>query len=244
MTKKILPLLLLVAIYFVALFSCKKSTNSNTDLTRNYFPLQFGKYVTYAVDSIYYIDTVARYEIKSQMKYAITDTVTIKKKLNYIMNVYTRPYDGADWQPNSVIIIQPTTTNLLYTQDGNQYVKLMFPITNGFSWPGNQYVEVGVPEKAYFKNWNYTYNNYRLPYFNGIVNFDNTVTVNEDDESSNYMYVDSQVTAYRTYAKEVYAYNIGMIYKEWTHWTHNVDTIHFRNVKNGYTVIMQAIEHN
>ena len=241
MTKKILPGLLLVAICFVALFSCKKSTKSTTDFTRNYFPLQFGKYVTYAVDSIYYIDTVARYEVKSQMKYAITDTVTIKKKLNYIMNVYTRPYDGAVWQSNSVIFIQPTVDTLFYFQDGNKYMKLIFPITNGLSWPGNRYVEVGVPEKAYFKNWNYYYESRNLSYFNGIVNFDNTVTVNEDDESSNYLYVDSQVAAYRTYAKEVYAYNIGLVYKEWTHWTHNADSTQY---KNGYTVIMQAIEHN
>ena len=241
MTKKILLGLLLVAICFATLFSCKKSSKSTTDLTRNYFPLQFGKYVTYAVDSIYYIDTI-RYEIKSQMKYAITDTFTDKKKkLNYIMNVYTRPYDGANWQSNSVIIIQPSTTGLLYTQDRNQYVKLMFPIANGFSWPGNQYVEVGDPEKAYFKNWNYSYESYSLPYFNGIVNFDNTVTCIEDDESSNYLYVDSQVAAYRTYAKEVYAYNIGMIYKEWTHWIHYANATQF---KDGYTVIMQAIEHN
>jgi hypothetical protein len=240
MSKKILPGLLLVAICFVALFSCKKSTKSNTDATRNYFPLKFGKYVTYAVDSIYYIDTI-RYEIRSQMKYAVTDTFTDKKKLNYIMNVYTRPYDGAIWQSNSVIIIQSTANSLLLTQDQNQYVKLMFPITNGFSWPGNQFVQTQDPAKAYFQNWDYTYNSMNLPYFNGIVNFDNTVTVNEDDESSNYLYVDSQVAAYRTYAKEVYAYNVGMIYKELTHWTHNADTTRF---KNGYTVIMQAIEHN
>ena len=243
MSKKISTGLLLVAICFVTLFSCKKNTISNTDLTRNYFPLQFGRYVTYAVDSILYkISDTTAVEIKSQMKYAITDTFTDrKKKLNYVMNVYTRPYDGADWQSNSVILIQASATQLLYTQDQNQYVKLMFPVSEGFSWPGNEYVVTTDPDKAYFKNWNYTYQDYRKSYFNGIVNFDNTVTVLEDDESSNYLYVDSQVAAYRTYAKEVYADNIGLVYRELTHWTHAADTTQFRN---GYTVIMQAIDHN
>ncbi len=242
MTKKTLLGLSLVAICFIALFSCKKSPLSKADITRNYFPLQFGKYVTYAVDSVYYLDTLIRYEVKSQMKYSITDTYTdSKKRLNYIMNVYTRPYDGADWQSNSIITLQSNDTAILYSQDQNQYVKLMFPIANGVSWKGNEYVKVADPDKAYFANWNYTYSNYRISYFNGIVNFENTVTCNEDDESSNYLYVDSQVAAYRTYAKEVYAYNVGMIYKEWTHWTHNADTTQF---KNGYSVIMQAIDHN
>ena len=104
MTKKILPGLLLVAVCIVALFSCKKSAKSNDDATRNYFPLTFGRTITYAVDSIYYrtiVDpltgrkTAIREEVRSQMKYSITDTFTEKKKLNYILNVYTRPYDGA-----------------------------------------------------------------------------------------------------------------------------------------------------
>ena len=243
MNKKILSGLSVVAICFVALFSCKKVNNSNTDPTRNYFPLTFGKYITYAVDSVYYIDS-ARYEIKSQLKYTITDTFTdSKKKLNYIMNVYYRPYDGAIWQNNSVIFLQPTATGLLCFQDQNEYIKLMFPIANSFSWLGNQYVNVADPDLAYFANWNYTYSNLHLSYFNGIVNFDNTVTCNEDDESNNYLYVDSQVNSSRTYAKEVYAYNVGMIYKEWTHWDHYV-TIPVAPYKNGYTVIMQAIDYN
>ena len=47
--------------------------------------------------------------------------------------------------------------------------------------------------------------------------------------------------SYRTYAKEVYAYNVGMIYKEWTHWTYKPN--HAQCV-NGYSVIMRAIDYN
>lgn len=110
------------------------------------------------------------------------------------------------------------------------------------TWPGNQYAQVEDSLFMYLKNWNYVYQNYHLSYFNGLVNFDNTVTVLENDENVNYQNVDSIVSGYKTYAKEVYAWNVGMIYKEWTHYTWGLpDTTQYRT---GYSVIMRAIDHN
>jgi hypothetical protein len=245
MIKKILSRWMLVAICFVAFFSCKKVHQTSGDATRNYFPLKFGKYVTYAVDSIYYFGSAGiKIEVKSQMKYVITDTFTdSKRRLSYLMDVYSRPYDGALWVAHRVITITPTTTpvsSLLYTQDGTQYVKLMFPVTEGTTWPGNQYAQWQDTSWAYLKNWTYAYSNIHFPYFNGYVNFDNTVTVLEDNENVNYQNVDSAVAGYNTFAKEVYAYNVGMIYKEWTHTT----WIDSAKNRSGYSVVMQAIDHN
>jgi len=145
MNNKIISYLLLVAIFSAAFFSCKKVNNSTTDPTLNYFPLILRQtnahYVTYNVDSVYYDSTsCSRYEVKSMMKYVITDTVrNANDQLTYMMNVYTSPYPGGFWTPNSVIEItlapttvtnlaDPTTTSLFYVQDQTNYVKLMFPI--------------------------------------------------------------------------------------------------------------------
>ena len=242
MIKKILTILLLVAMPLVALFSCRKMNTNTGDLTRNYFPLQYGKYVTYAVDSVYYYGSAGvKQEVKSQMKYTITDTFRDqKKRVSYIMDVYSRPYDGADWHALRVILVTPTSNSLLYSQDGVQYIKMMFPISEGLSWPGNQNAQLNDPVFAYLKDWNYMYKNYHLSYFDGFVNFDNTVSILEDNEHVNYQNVDSALAGYDTYAKEVYAYNVGMIYKEWTHTT----WIDSSQNKSGYSVIMQAIDHN
>jgi len=244
MIRRFLTIFLVLAIGASALFSCKKVHQSNTDPTRNYFPLKQGKYVTYAVDSIYY-DRVSGTSVEShsQLKYAITDTFTdAKRRLSYIMDVYYRPYDGADFAPSRVIILTPQVDSLFYFQDGTQFNKLVFPIKEGFTWMGNTHVQVQDTMFSYFKNWRYQYQNVHLNYFNGFVNFDNTVTVIEDDENNNYQNVDSLPSGYKTYAKEVYAYNVGMIYKEWTHYTFgSPDTTHNRN---GYTVVMRAIDHN
>ncbi len=244
MIRKIFTGFLLVAALGFAFFSCKKATNPLTDATRNYFPLQFGRYITYAVDSIYYNSAEGtRTETRCQLKYAVTDTFKDKKKrLSYIMDVYYRPYEGADWVPSRVILITPTATDMLYTQDGTQYVKLTFPITEGTTWQGNQFAQVQDTLFSYLKGWNYVYQKYHQPYFNGFVAFDNTVSVLENDENFNYQNVDSTVYGHRTFAKEVYAWNVGMIYKEWTHYSWGgADTTQNRN---GYTVIMRALDHN
>ncbi len=253
MIRKVLISSILVLSCLFAFFSCKKVRVSTADETRNYFPLQFGKSVTYAVDSIYYYPVDSLYaithpgyngikvETRCQLKYTITDTYTYKKQLNYIMDVQYQPYQGAGWTPHRVILLQPTKNSLLYAQDGTQYVKLMFPIQEGFSWKGNQFAQVEDTLYSYLKDWNYTYQKYGHSYFNGFVNFDNTVTVLEADENINYQDVDSMPHGRKTYAKEVYANNVGMIYKEWTNYVWNAP--HPQNRK-GYTVIMRAIAHN
>ena len=240
MTKKIVPVFLLVAICFSMLFSCKKYNNAKVDATRNYFPLTLHNYVVYNVDSTYYHGIAGtQAHVASQIMYSVSDTFTdSKKRPSYIMNVYVRPYDGAVWQASSVILITPTATGLLYSQDGTQYLKMIFPVNDSTSWAGNQYAEVNDASFAFLKGWNYQYSGLNYSYFNGNVNYDNTVSVLEDDENVNYQNVDSLVSGYRTYAKEVYAYNVGMVYKEFTHYTWgSPDTA---NNKNGYRVIMSA----
>jgi hypothetical protein len=158
------------------------------------------------------------------------------------MDVYSRPYEGAEWKGLSVILVTPTANGLLYSQDQAQYTKLMFPVSEGLTWKGNANVPVQDSTYAYLKDWNYTYKNYHLSYFNGMVNFDNTVTLQLANDNVNYQNVDSAISGYRTYAKEVYAYNVGMIYKEWTHYTFGApDTA---QNKDGFSVVMQAIDYN
>ncbi len=66
MIKKISYGWVLVAICVMGLFSCKKYHQSNTDPTLEYFPLTFGKYVTFNVDSVYYFGSSGiKVEVKS-----------------------------------------------------------------------------------------------------------------------------------------------------------------------------------
>ena len=257
MAKKIILTILTVTICFTAFFSCRKTSVQAGDQTLNYFPLQFGKYVTYEVDSFTYDEEhCTQLETKTQLKYAITDTFRdAKKRLSYIMDVSSRPHDGAVWQRVREILLTPApvaplttspapntpTTSIIFTQEGAQFIKLEFPIVEGISWKGNSLIPSNDTTFWYFNNWNYTYQNLKASYNNGLVTYDNTVTVIEDNETVNNQQLDSTQFAYRTYSKAVYAYNVGMVYKEWTHYTHHP----FQSACiNGFSVTMRAIDHN
>ena len=263
MAKKIILTLLTVTICFTAFVSCRKTTVNKGDQTLNYFPLQFGKYVTYDVDSITYNNNLSihespcsQLETRTQLKYAIDDTFRdSKKRLSYIMDVYSRPHDGATWQKVRVILLTPSTiapltttpapntptNNIIFTQEGSQFEKLVFPIVQGISWAGNYLVPAQDSSLWYFQKWNYTYQNLKSSFNDGYVNYDNTVTVLEDDETVNNQVLDSTQFAYRTYSKAVYAYNVGMVYKEWTHYIHYP---YISACVNGFSVTMRAIDHN
>ncbi len=254
MTKKLFAVILL-AICVGGFFSCSKTSKSTADATMNYFPLRLGHYVTYDVDSIYYgiridtaldgvVDTVGvQYEVKSQMKYSITDTTRDSHdSLIYMMDVFYRHYDGDFWQKEgAVIYVRAAGDSITVNQDGTKFVKMKFPVVSGYSWNGNELVNTTMTGMGYLANWTYQYKNQGLSFNNNLFNCDNTVTVLEDDESVNYPMVDSAVNAYRTYAKEVYGYNIGMVYREWTHWTYYPNETRF---VSGYTVTMRAVDFN
>lgn len=259
MAKKHLPILLVVILFSMVVFSCRKQTIFTGDDTRNYFPVKLGHYVTYDVDSIVYNDlTCSKTETRTQLKYVVSDTVRdYKRTLSYIMNVYSRAHEGDIWKPVRAILVTPdtilptTTTpppgtptnSMMYNQDGMNFMKMVFPVVEGLSWDGNKYINTKDVDLAYLNNWQYTYQNIDKSFNNGRINFERTLTVLQRDETVNYPYLDTSVKAYRIYSKEVFGYHIGMIYKEWTYWKYNALPGSTKCVK-GHTVVMRAIDYN
>jgi hypothetical protein len=87
--------------------------------------------------------------------------------------------------------------------------------------PGNSYIDTksaGSPYQ-YLDGWNYTYQNAGQPFtvLNGVLN--NTITVLQQDETSPPGDFDPNNYQQRNYSVEVYAQGIGLVYKEFLHWT-------------------------
>ena len=94
---------------------------------------------------------------------------------------------------------------------------------------------------AYFKDWDYTYFRVGESYGTGEVKYDNTVTVVHADEAENSPEVFPNDYASRTLSKEVFAKDVGMVYREYIRWTYDPKTTHCRK---GTGVIMRAVDHN
>lgn len=224
------------------LFSCSKQTipDSDVDLGKEYFPLKVGHFVEYAVDSIKYndftkkIDTFS-YELRDEITSEFNDD---EGRVSYWVSQYKRKNQNEEWQNNMTYYITPTPFNLEIVENNIRFVKLVFPVKTNTKWNGNVYVATQTLELSWYYNWEYSYSNINEPYSTGYVDFPYTVTVNEANDyagdSTNNLY------STRTFSRERYAKNVGMISREIVNWVYQ-ENIKFRK---GFILVYRAKNYN
>lgn len=244
--KRIVPFLLVGIVATVSLFSCKRKVDTTIDISNDYYPIEIGRFVEYRVDStIWSSFDCANNQRASHcyLKYTIADTFRDDQdRLSYRVDVLSRKEDTMTWKPFKVMYTTLTPASVETVESNYRFVKMVLPIKDGITWKGNTYIPSGDPDNMDYTNWTYLYSSKGKPYFNGLVNYDNTVTVDHVDNGVNYTDADTSVNsvyADRTFSREVYGYNIGMVFREITRWERQPGSC-----RDGYTVTMRAIDHN
>ena len=243
----------------LVLSGCKKTITYNPiPLTGYYQPLQVGKYITYRLDSLnfyYYgqLDTVTSYLAKDSVEAAITDNIGRPswRVVRYLSDTTgTQP-----WTPSETYMVTATTGTIEVLEDNLRFIKLAFPMDEGFSWTGNTYLPYN-PYQDFFvfsddshlslQLWNYTYQNVNKPYSVGNLNFDSTATVMQVNDSINVPITDPTSFASRTYWAETYARNIGLIYRHTEMWEYQPPTPNGTQTgyKIGFEMTLAIVDHN
>lgn len=243
MKNKSLQLLFVAAIIAIAYAACKKPDELPQVLgpRSEYFPLELNRSIVYNVDSTIWDDTFCVKEFRShQIMYTVSDTFTdAQGRLSYRIDTRIRRNPGDEWMTHKVMYATNTGAVVEFSYEGLNFIKLSFPIANGNSWKGNQYIQTDDPEYAYFDNWDYTYANVGHPYVTADVKYDKTITVEHIDSKLNDPDIFPNDTAARTYSREVFASGIGMVYREYYHWTYDPKTTKCRKGKG---VVMSAVD--
>lgn len=239
-------------VIILALASCKKEdSNFTSDSINDYFPLQVGKYITYDLDSTVIVNfgqgsmpfVVNHYQAMDVVDAQITDNLgrPAFRIIRYLRTDSTQP-----WAPNNVFMAVSTRNSLEYVENNLRFLKLMVPIVNGFSWPGNSYIDtydndLGV---TYLSGWNYTYDSVGMPLTINGLTLDSTITV---DESNEFLGQDPSLPstqyAEETYSIEKYGKGIGLIYRDFLHWEYQGS----QSISPGYTgygITLSIIDHN
>ncbi len=254
MNKKTLPFLLLAVLFIIAYSSCKKADEVKA-VSENeaYFPLEIGKYVIYNVDSMIWDDTnCVKITRRYQMMTTVVDTFTDSKgRMSYRLDTRIRKKAEEPWMLHSVSQATNTGQELEVAYSGLRFIKMIYPIAENRTWLGNAYIETRDTTFSYFKDWNYRYINLDQPFGTGQVTYNNTVTVLGIDEAINEPYAQPRERASRTYSKEVYSRGIGMVYREYYHWTYDPNAKQNNDINNienrclsGAGVILRAVDHN
>jgi hypothetical protein len=231
-------------------------TNKKTEITSpplaDYLKPNIGKYIIYRLDSTVTAPfgtalVVRSYRIKDSIDAQITDG--LGRAAYRVVRTITDTNGVAPYKANATYYTVPVGTSWVETVNNNlRYVSLRWPILNDFEWKGNSFINTTSPisDVLYLDNWNYTYKNVGQPYTVFNKKFDNTLTVAQRDESDPPgPFVD---TAYkqRNFSVEVYAKNVGLIYKDFLHYIYQNKTS-TRNAyyeDNSYGIRLRVIDFN
>lgn len=233
--------ILLFFSFLVLLYSCNKSNETYTDGSKDYFPLTIGRQVIYELDSILWNDFTCKTDTHHyEMRWTITDTFRDNaSRLCHTIDVEIRDSANAGWKMHRVMYVTANKTRLEYQEENLRFIKLIFPVADDRIWDGNVEISTNTSEYQFLQSWEYAYANAAQPYDNGIRQFENTVTVNAMDKEENDPETDPY--AYKIFAQEVYAKDVGMIYRKMTYWVFDENV---SNCLSGFSVTMRAKEYN
>ena len=196
---KLFLILLLCVLYFS---SCEKSKSIETYYGYEYFPSLVSKWISYDVIQITWndytnmIDT-SIYQLKELSESEIIDNAG-RKSIRIERYIKT---DTSNWVLNNVWTKCLTLTSAEKIEENIRFIKMKFPIDINTRWNGNEYNN--LKEQMYF------YKNIFTPFVLNENTFDSTITViNQDDFIPLYS---------KDFESEVFAKNIGLVYKKQIH---------------------------
>ncbi len=195
--RNLVGLALALALTGALVTGCNKDDNEEPiDLGYDFFPNNIGTFIEYEVDSLNHdlVNDTTHFFLREVL---VEEFVDNEGQLAVRVERYKRTSSNDDWTISDVWVQKRTTTTAERVEENLRFVRLAFPINQQQSWNGNAYNTLGA--------WEHSYQNvYETQMYNGLV-FHNTITV---------MQVDNVNLIDQEQATEVYARDIGLIYKK------------------------------
>jgi hypothetical protein len=163
-----------------------------------YFPLEEKSFAIYEVEETIYSLTTTPVTRKYQIKEVIAEQFTdLSSEEAFKVLRYSRESTTTDWELDSVWVAKRTANRAIRTENNKSFVKLIFPVKESQKWNGNVLNELGADE--------YEFAQVAKPFSIANQPYTPTATVMQINDSS-------ACNMKRVY--EVYAQDIGLIYKE------------------------------
>ena len=204
MTHK-LSIISLCIITLLTLSACQKENIVPADVEfsadKQYFPLETGKALIYKVTEINidkpsdYYDT-AVYYLRERTDIPFIDN---EGDTAYRIERYKSPTQSYYWKISDVWEAKLTTYTAEKVEENQRFIKIKFPLAKGKTWNGNLKNELA--EK------NSTITSLSAQYVNENIKLDSCLSITRDSSVS-------QIS--KVYDVEIYARNIGLVYKEIT----------------------------
>ena len=195
---KVHKVVILCLILLGFLNSCNKDVTP-PDAGYGYFPTKIGNWIIYDVVSIEHDAPVNKHDTSIIQIKEVIESIFFDNEHRETQRIerYTRNNDTQPWVIKDVWSSNLTASTAEKDEENVRFIKLTFPVKKGKTWDGNASNSLDV--------WNYQYTEVNVPYTINNLSFDSTVTVLQIDEEN---------IVEKKHALEIYAKNVGMIYKE------------------------------
>lgn len=217
--------------------SCKKIEEDPELVYRyNYMPLVVGHEIIYDVDSIVYnyvppvqdIDTI-QYQYREVIKDTFYDSQGL---LNYRFEYSRRNNAAENWKVDRVWFGTANELNFQKVEDDVRLIKLVFPPDLGLTWDGLAYAPPATGQFSYLSGWQFKVIDLNVPLVVNGNSFEETMTV---------QFVNEENLINKKLGREVYAYGVGLVYKEWEMLTKQRTTDNdWQRPENGFRIRMRV----
>lgn len=212
-----------VVIVVISLLACKKD-NKAPNFYFDYYPVEKGHYVTYAVREVYVdngMHDTTEYFLKAQIGDTFTDN---EGRIANRYNRYVSQSLNGPWVLKDIWTVILNGNKVELIEENQRTIKLVLAPDIYKDWNCNAY-NISEPLDCYYRDI------HKSASMNGF-DFDSTVTVEQDDNLN-------MVVFSRKY--EQYAKGIGMYHKYYKDYTiQNFDTV---NVVKGNEIIMKLVDY-
>jgi hypothetical protein len=215
-------LLIILSILILTPACIKDSTEEPFDRGYAYYPLTSGNWIVYRVDSIDYngftgvVDTFS-FQIKEVIGDVFFDN---SNRLSHKIERYYRINSLDTWQIVGVYYATATTERVERIEENVRFMKLAFPVLTGLKWNGNAFNTMEPLE--------YKYVDINSPFSVGTFLFDSCAFVSQQNEVT---------LISRDIADEIYARNVGMVYRKAVHLELNMNGTIKSGVDYSYSII-------
>jgi hypothetical protein len=150
------------------------------------------------------------------------------------------------WVQSLTYFVVPTRATIEVIENNFRYQKLQLPITTGFTWKGNSYIDTYSinSDVRYMDDWDYIYTSVGQPYTPYNTPVPNAAVISQRDET---LGTPNNLDAYseRNFAMEVYGKGIGLIYKSFIHWVFQPrNSTYPTGYYDGFGITLRMIDHN
>jgi hypothetical protein len=214
---------------FLIAFSCSKEEVKPADIGLNYIPQLVGAYQVYSVDQTAYSEVaepeVSHYEIMMEVVDSFPDA---NSDYTYVIHRSKRETSADDWQYLDTWSSTVNEQKAIVNEENISFVKISFPVKKEKQWNGNEF-NINDDDTYEMKSVD-------EPFTLGDQVFSKTIFIDQED-TEDLLIKDKRF--------EIYARDIGLIYKEVTHLIYCDDVGCFgqKEIKSGIIFKQSIISH-